>query len=312
MIQKLLLRNCRNTAAVVNFSVNSTGRSRLIINSKSTELCTRIAQQNLCIQCSEHSTIRGSAYNSIFVRHSHSDAKSDETKLVDPSKRSKENSIQPVVETRWQRIKAECKHYYHGFRLFFVEFKIAARLLVKVFFGKQLSRREKRHFTRTAADLFRIVPFAVFIVVPFMEFLIPFYLKFFPGMLPSTFKVKSKQEEKLRKQMRVKLQVARFLQDTLEETALHSKNQGSPDDIKAFTDFMRAVRSGRQPTNEEILKFAALLEDELTLESLNHLQLVCLCQLLNLSSVGPDYMLRLQIQLRLRLLHADDKVNCLI
>jgi len=40
---------------------------------------------------------------------------------------------------------------------------------------------------RTTADLFRLVPFLVFIIVPFAEFLLPFVLKFFPGMLPSTF-----------------------------------------------------------------------------------------------------------------------------
>ena len=40
---------------------------------------------------------------------------------------------------------------------------------------------------RTTADLFRLVPFLVFIIVPFMEFLLPVALKLFPNMLPSTF-----------------------------------------------------------------------------------------------------------------------------
>jgi LETM1 and EF-hand domain-containing protein 1, mitochondrial len=38
--------------------------------------------------------------------------------------------------------------------------------------------------------LLRVVPFAVFIVVPFMEFLLPVALKLFPNMLPSTFEDK--------------------------------------------------------------------------------------------------------------------------
>lgn len=33
------------------------------------------------------------------------------------------------------------------------------------------------------------VPFAVFVIVPFMEFSLPFFLKLFPNMLPSTFQV---------------------------------------------------------------------------------------------------------------------------
>jgi len=44
-----------------------------------------------------------------------------------------------------------------------------------------------RQLVRTTADLFRLVPFLVFVIVPFAEVLLPFVLKFFPGMLPSTF-----------------------------------------------------------------------------------------------------------------------------
>ena len=40
-------------------------------------------------------------------------------------------------------------------------------------------------------DIFRLVPFAIFIIVPFMEFLLPIALKFFPNMLPSTFQVRT-------------------------------------------------------------------------------------------------------------------------
>ena len=40
---------------------------------------------------------------------------------------------------------------------------------------------------RTVSDLFRLLPFSVFIIVPFMELLLPIALKLFPGMLPSTF-----------------------------------------------------------------------------------------------------------------------------
>ena len=48
-------------------------------------------------------------------------------------------------------------------------------------------RRERRQLTRTTADVFRLVPFIIFVVVPFMEFLLPVALKLFPNMLPSTF-----------------------------------------------------------------------------------------------------------------------------
>lgn len=42
-------------------------------------------------------------------------------------------------------------------------------------------------FVQTVADLFRLLPFSVFIVVPFLEFTLPIFIKIFPGMLPTTF-----------------------------------------------------------------------------------------------------------------------------
>lgn len=48
-------------------------------------------------------------------------------------------------------------------------------------------------FLRTCADVFRLLPFLVFIIVPFMEFLLPVALKLFPNMLPSTFETQTKK-----------------------------------------------------------------------------------------------------------------------
>lgn len=45
-------------------------------------------------------------------------------------------------------------------------------------------------FVDTVTDLFRLLPFSVFIIVPFLEFTLPIFIKFFPGMLPTTFQTK--------------------------------------------------------------------------------------------------------------------------
>ena len=76
----------------------------------------------------------------------------------------------------------------------------------------RLCRRERRQLTRTTADVFRMVPMAVILAIPFMELLLPVALKLFPNMLPSTFENKLKNEEELKKRIGVKLEVARFLQ----------------------------------------------------------------------------------------------------
>ncbi len=63
--------------------------------------------------------------------------------------------------------------------MLFVNFSVKNQLLI---FALQLKR--------TTQDLLRLVPFAVFIIVPFMELLLPVALKLFPNMLPSTFEDK--------------------------------------------------------------------------------------------------------------------------
>lgn len=47
---------------------------------------------------------------------------------------------------------------------------------------------------RTTADIFRLVPFLVIILIPFAELALPLLLKIFPNLLPSTFQDQMKQE----------------------------------------------------------------------------------------------------------------------
>jgi len=111
-----------------------------------------------------------------------SDKSTSESK---PEKKAEEVVIakRPLLKRIWDEII----HYYHGFRLLGVDIRIAGRLLMKSMRGADLTRREYRQLTRTTADIFRLLPFSVFIIVPFMELLLPVFIKFFPGMLPSTF-----------------------------------------------------------------------------------------------------------------------------
>ncbi|XP_060273462.1 mitochondrial proton/calcium exchanger protein isoform X3 [Ovis aries] len=207
-----------------------------------------------------------------------------------------------------QRVLDELKHYYHGFRLLWIDTKIAARTLWRILHGHSLTRRERRQFLRICADLFRLVPFLVFVVVPFMEFLLPVAVKLFPNMLPSTFETQSSKEERLKKELRVKLELAKFLQDTIEEMALKNKAaKGSA--TKDFSVFFQKIReTGERPSNEEIMRFSKLFEDELTLDNLTRPQLVALCKLLELQSIGTNNFLRFQLTMRLRSIKADDKL----
>lgn len=219
---------------------------------------------------------------------------------------------QPAViekKTIKQRIIQELLHYYHGFRLLFIDIKIAAKLVWKLMHGKTLTRREYMLLIRTTGDVFRLVPFSVFIIVPFMEFLLPVYIKFFPGMLPSQFETTSDKEAKVRGLLKVKLDMAKFLQKTLDEMDLKNKDHRS-EEAKAFITFFNRVKSPDEnvrATPDEIIKFAKLFEDEITLDSLNREQLTALCKVLEVSTLGPINLLRFQLRIRLRTLTADDR-----
>ena len=63
-----------------------------------------------------------------------------------------------------------------------------------------------------------------------------------------------------------------------------------------------------RPTNEDIVKFSKLFEDEITLDSMTRQQLVALCRLLELTPLGTVNFLRLQLELKVRQLKTDDRV----
>ncbi|KAI8483033.1 letm1 and EF-hand domain-containing protein 1, mitochondrial [Branchiostoma belcheri] len=210
----------------------------------------------------------------------------------------------------WVRFVEEVKHYYHGFRLLFLDFKVAARLFFKMWKGISLTRREYRQFTRTVADLGRIVPFSLFLIIPMAEILLPFYVKLFPGLMPSTFEDKKMKDERLRKQLRTRLDTARFLLKTMEELPVETRRRSSGrKSVEDFIQFMDRLRQSGEPARtEEILKYSKLFEDEMTLDNMEHPSLVALCKLLQLQPIGTNNFLRFQLRMRLRTIKADDKM----
>lgn len=170
----------------------------------------------------------------------------------------------------WGHFKEEMGHYWMGTKLLWVEVKIASRLMFKTLRGEPLTRRERRQMTRTTADVFRLVPFAAFVLIPFMELLLPVAIKLFPSMLPTTFRNELKHEEELKKRLKAKLEVARFLQDTVKVMAKGLKQSRSGytrDRADKLYDFMKRLRSGDATvTNDDITRFAKLFGDEFTLD----------------------------------------------
>ncbi|GAA5890364.1 hypothetical protein JCM6882_008808 [Rhodosporidiobolus microsporus] len=230
------------------------------------------------------------------------DEKKD-SKAVAKKEKEKGTRMQRI----WATVKKEALHYWHGTKLLAKEVRISSRLLRRLAGGKKLTRREHRQLKRTTQDLLRLIPFSVFLVVPFMELLLPVALKLFPNMLPSTFTDKFKEDEKKRKLLKVRLEMAKFLQETIRESGIKS-----PDKIKQseeFKEFFRKVRStGESPSTEEVVRVARLFEDDLTLENLTRPQLVSMCRYMNINAFGTDIFLRFTIRNRLAKIKEDDQV----
>lgn len=141
-----------------------------------------------------------------------------------------------------------------------------------------------------------------------MEFLLPVALKLFPNMLPSTFEDKHAADEKKRKLLKVRLEMAKFLQETIRESGLSNKTE-QLQNSEEFKRFFRKVRStGEEPSTDEIVKVARLFEDDLTLDNLSRPQLVSMCRYMNINAFGTDNFLRYTIRQRLADLGRDDKL----
>merc|ERR1712241_656255 len=220
-------------------------------------------------------------------------------------------SVEKIVKkSLWQRFVEEVRHYKSGFVLLFLDIRVASKIVWKMARGNTLTRRENRQLVRTVGDLFRLVPFSVFVVVPFMEFLLPVALKLFPGMLPSTFTTKTERENKFRQKLVAKIEYAKFLQKTLDEMSpTDTKETRSSQSARDFVEFYRQIReSGKEFDNEQILKFSKLFEDDITLDNMTRGQLSAICRMLELPPIGTNAILAFSIEMRLRNLKADDKV----
>ena len=198
------------------------------------------------------------------------------------------------------------KQYWLGTKLLWLDVKTASGLVGRVARGYDLSRRERKQLLRTTADLIRVVPFAVFVVVPFLEFLLPVALAIFPGMLPSTFQDSTKKEEKAKATLRARLALAGFLGDALGEMRQRSSDGDGSATATELTAFVAKARTG-DIESKDVTKFARTFGDELMLDNLPRAQLVNLCRYMAIAPYGTDVILRFQLRSKIRGLREDDR-----
>lgn len=163
---------------------------------------------------------------------------------------------------------------------------------------------------RTANDLIRLIPFLFFLLVPFMEFLLPFALKLFPNMLPSTYKDTKSEDEKQRVKMETKLRMAKFMRESINDASLQKSLDNDAPSVQEFARFFKKYRSGgERATTEEIVEVCKRFSDDtLTLDNLSRPQLVTLCRFMGVNTLGTDNILRFLLGRRMVEIKADDRM----
>ena len=226
-------------------------------------------------------------------------AKVEETKLAESKKEQPKLSL-------WGKVKREAHHYWDGTKLLATEVRISTKLALKMAAGYELSRRENRQLQRTVQDLGRLVPFSVFVIVPFAELLLPVALRLFPNLLPSTYEGQTSKDKKASHLRTTRKEVSSFLRDTLKETGLPVSAVNAQKE--EFTEFFRKVRAtGESPTHADVVKVCKIFKDDLTLDNLSRPQLVGMTKYMNLNAFGTDMMLRYAIRHRMRQIKRDDR-----
>lgn len=211
----------------------------------------------------------------------------------------------------WIVIKKEAHHYWLGSKLLAKEVNIATNILGRVTQGHGISRRERAQLMRTTVDLFRLIPFIVIMLIPFMELMLPLILKVFPNMLPSTFEDSVSKEMKIKAELQSRLSVAEFFQETMKMMAdkvqKNDKNNGSVGGAQELLDFMAKAQRGEKLPTDQVVHIARMFQDELTLPNLPHAQLVMMCKYMGLPTYGSSGFLRFQLRSKLRSIKEDDQ-----
>lgn len=83
------------------------------------------------------------------------ESKTSQTALSAASKETL--PLEAPKKTLWQKVVAECKHYYHGFRLLAAETRISWGLLRKLSRGESLSRREHKQVCLRVCALWSVL-----------------------------------------------------------------------------------------------------------------------------------------------------------
>ena len=240
------------------------------------------------------------------VFSSDSDDKKKKKKGEEGNELAEVSPVKARMTKVWGSVKKSAHHHWMGLKMLGVETRIASKYLIKLVRGKSLTRRERRQLRKTAADLVRVIPLAVFFLVPFLELLLPVALTLFPNMLPSTFEDETKVKEKRRKELKIRLEMAKFLREVVHEVADDEMLRSGEKRADELGTFMARVQAGESFDDQDVIRIAHILGDKLTLSTLSRAQLQNVCRYLGVSHYGTTAFLKFQLERKFDAIKQDD------
>jgi len=212
----------------------------------------------------------------------------------------------PLIVIEWyEDIRDAVVHFgrwvYTCFKLFGADVRASWRLSKRVIKGHPLTVRQRRLLVRTTSDCLKLIPFSFFIIVPFAEIALPFFLRLFPNMLPSTFFEQKYDNATLARKLKAKQEMADFWQQVMaQRTKELSESDEYADKAEELKEFQEKLMEGKEfPSLKEILRFTSVFKKEMTLENMSTKQLNAMSKMLGLStSSGAWWQGHLEVQLR--------------
>ncbi|CRG93204.1 LETM1-like protein, putative [Plasmodium gallinaceum] len=202
-----------------------------------------------------------------------------------------------------------------GILLFLTNMKISKNLIIKRLKGHRLSYSEYKLLIRTMNDMFKLIPFSFFIIIPFAEFLLPVFLKIYPNLLPSTFK-NDDNFNNIKKNLYAKQQLAKFLQQLIEEKEKQLNENIDIDSDKKKTILnkfhQQLINKDEKDINPflsvtDTLKIAKIFKEDFVLDQMNLKTLQTICHLLGLKPYGMHYHVVLQLRHHFLRLQREDR-----
>merc|ERR1719419_1491970 len=111
--------------------------------------------------------------------------------------------------------------------------------------------------------------------------------------------------EKRKKLLAARIGLASFFEDTLHEFVKETSSKEK--EVRSLGKLLRKIKSGEEIQNDQILKVAALFDDEMALDNATHTVLSNMCRYMEINNFGTTPMLRTRLYSKIRAIRREDK-----